>query len=84
MARIFVNGMRFEVESRGEPAGPVVLLVMGLGMQLTAWPDELVRVVPSPETIHIVVCGDPNRNRVMVLWGGYVNPVTKKIDLLSQ
>ena len=47
-------------------------------------PDELVRVVPSPETIHIVVCGDPNRNRVMVLWGGYVNPVTKKIDLLSQ
>ncbi|HEX6004745.1 MAG TPA: hypothetical protein VFZ14_12185 [Burkholderiales bacterium] len=43
-------------------------------------PDELVRVVPSPETIHIVVCGDPHRNRAMVLWGGYVNPVTKKID----
>lgn len=43
-------------------------------------PDDLVRVVPSPETIHIVVCGDPHRNRAMVLWGGYVNPVTKKID----
>jgi hypothetical protein len=25
------------------------------------------------------VCGDPNRNRVMVLWGGYVNPVTRKM-----
>jgi hypothetical protein len=43
--------------------------------------DELVRVVPSPDTIHIVVCGDPHRNRAMVLWGGYVNPVTKKIEL---
>jgi hypothetical protein len=42
--------------------------------------DEQVRVVPNPETINIVVCGDPNRNRVMVLWGGYVNPVTKKIE----
>jgi hypothetical protein len=35
--------------------------------------------VPSPDVIHIVVCGDPNRNRVMVLWGGYVNPVTRKM-----
>ena len=43
-------------------------------------PDDLVRVVPSPDVIHIVVCGDPNRNRVMVLWGGYVNPVTKKMS----
>ena len=44
-------------------------------------PDEFVRVVPGPETIHIVVCGDPHRNRAMVLWGGYVNPVTRKIEL---
>jgi hypothetical protein len=44
-------------------------------------PDDKVRVLPGPEVINIVVCGDPNRNRVMVLWGGYVNPVTKKMDL---
>jgi hypothetical protein len=44
-------------------------------------PDDLVRVLPSPETINIVVCGDPDRNRVMVLWGGYVSPATKKIEL---
>lgn len=44
-------------------------------------PDDLVRVLPSPDVIHIVVCGDPDRNRVMVLWGGYVSPVTKKIEL---
>ena len=44
-------------------------------------PDDLVRVLPSPDVINIVVCGDPDRNRVMVLWGGYVSPVTKKIDV---
>jgi len=44
-------------------------------------PDDMVRVLPSPDVINIVVCGDPDRNRVMVLWGGYVSPVTRKIDL---
>jgi hypothetical protein len=43
--------------------------------------DRLLRVVPSPDVINIVVCGDPHRNRVMVLWGGYVNPVTRKAEL---
>ena len=43
----------------------------------------LLRVLPGPEVINIVVCGDPNRNRVMVLWGGYVNPVTRKVELRS-
>jgi hypothetical protein len=42
--------------------------------------DKLLRVIPSPDLINIVVCGDPNRNRVMVLWGGYVNPVTRKVE----
>jgi hypothetical protein len=43
--------------------------------------DELVRVIPSPDVINIVVCGDPDRNRAMVLWGGYVSPVTRKIRM---
>jgi len=42
-------------------------------------PHELVRVLPSPDVLHIVVCGDPDRNRIMTLWSGYVQPVTKKI-----
>jgi hypothetical protein len=45
--------------------------------------DRPLRVLPNPEMIDIVVCGDPNRNRVMVLWGGYVNPVTKKAEIRS-
>jgi hypothetical protein len=43
-------------------------------------PNELVRVLPSPDVLHIVVCGDPDRNRIMTLWSGYVQPVTKKIE----
>lgn len=38
------NGLSIEVEDSGPGAGGApVLLVMGLGMQLTAWPDEFVR-----------------------------------------
>lgn len=47
---------------------------------LKAKPNGMVRVVPKPDIINVVVCGDPNRNRVMVLWGGYVNPVTRKMQ----
>ena len=42
-------------------------------------PNEMVRVLPSADVINIVVCGDPDRNRLMVLWGGYVSLVTRKI-----
>ena len=41
---------------------------------------DRVRVLPSPDVVNIVVCGDPHRNRVMVLWGGYVSPVTKRMS----
>ena len=42
-------------------------------------PEALVRVLPSPDLLNIVVCGDPDRNRIMTLWSGYVQPVTKPI-----
>jgi hypothetical protein len=44
--------------------------------------DGMLRVLPSADVINIVVCGDPHRNRVMVLWGGYVNPVTRRVETL--
>jgi hypothetical protein len=43
--------------------------------------DALVRVLPSPDVLQLVVCGDPDRNRIMTLWSGYVQPVTRKIDV---
>ena len=36
------NGISIEVDDRGPRDGEPLLLVMGLGMQLIGWPDELV------------------------------------------
>lgn len=41
--RIASNGLDLEVRDEGPTGGEAVLLLMGLGMQLTAWPDSLVR-----------------------------------------
>jgi pimeloyl-ACP methyl ester carboxylesterase len=40
--RVSANGIGLEVDDQGPPGGEPVVLVMGLGMQLTGWPDELV------------------------------------------
>ena len=37
-----VNGIDLYYEDRGDPADPAVLLVMGLGTQLIAWPEAFV------------------------------------------
>ena len=42
MAAITANGIKIEYETHGDPAHPPMLLIMGLGMQLTRWPIELV------------------------------------------
>jgi pimeloyl-ACP methyl ester carboxylesterase len=39
VTRIAVNDLEIEYQSCGDPARPAILLVMGLGMQLVAWPD---------------------------------------------
>ena len=41
--------------------------------------DKLLRVLPSPDVINIVVCGDPNRNRLMLFEGGHAAPSTRAI-----
>jgi pimeloyl-ACP methyl ester carboxylesterase len=40
--QVKANGLMLEVDDRGPRDAPALLLVMGLGMQLTGWPDELV------------------------------------------
>ncbi len=42
---------------------------------------DMLRLLSSPETVHIVVCGDPNRNRLMVFEGGHAEPATREIKL---
>ena len=39
MPSVEVNGLNIEYESLGSPADPAIVLIMGLGMQLVAWPD---------------------------------------------
>jgi len=41
--RVAANGIGIEIDDQGPPNGEPLLLIMGLGMQLVAWPDELVR-----------------------------------------
>jgi pimeloyl-ACP methyl ester carboxylesterase len=40
--QISANGLQIEVDDAGPPGGVPFLLIMGLGMQLTAWPPALV------------------------------------------
>ena len=40
MTSVAANGITIEYESLGDPAAPPILLVMGLGMQLIAWPES--------------------------------------------
>ena len=43
--RIVANGLAIEIDDQGLPGGQPLLLIMGLGMQLVAWPDELVQAL---------------------------------------
>ncbi len=45
MPTVTANGITIEYEDHGDPAAPPILLVMGLGGQLTLWPIELVEAL---------------------------------------
>ena len=47
MPQITANGIQIEYETHGDPSRPPLMLVMGLGMQLTAWPPELVAALTA-------------------------------------
>jgi pimeloyl-ACP methyl ester carboxylesterase len=40
--KIKANGISIEVQEHGSPEHPAVLLIMGLGMQLVAWPPTVI------------------------------------------
>lgn len=45
MPQITANGIAIEYDEHGDPAAPPMLLVMGLGAQMTLWPMELVEAL---------------------------------------
>jgi proline iminopeptidase len=42
MSLIDANGVTLDVEDRGDPGAPVLLLIMGLGMPAALWPESFV------------------------------------------
>lgn len=45
--KVTANGLSLEVDVQGPPSGEPLLLVMGLGMQLVAWPEAFVRLLAA-------------------------------------
>ncbi|MFC0588774.1 alpha/beta fold hydrolase [Novosphingobium aquiterrae] len=45
MPQVHANGIDIHYEAHGDPANPPLLLIMGLGAQLTLWPIELVEAL---------------------------------------
>jgi len=43
--QLSANGIAIEVDDQGPAGGEPLLMIMGLGMQLTGWPDELVHLL---------------------------------------
>ena len=39
------RGLHLEAESHGKPSDPAVILIMGLGLQLIFWPQELIEAL---------------------------------------
>ncbi len=47
MPIVSVNGIEIAYESHGDDGAPAILLIMGLGGQLTMWPDDLINSLVS-------------------------------------
>lgn len=47
LPRVRANGIELFYDTAGDPANPCVLLVMGLGTQMIAWPDALVQRIAT-------------------------------------
>lgn len=82
MSRAKANGLTLEFESLGDRANPTILLIMGLGMQMIAWPDAFCEMLVA-RGFHVLrfdnrdaglssgfeQCGVPN---LVMLWLKYL------------
>ncbi|AHH93459.1 alpha/beta hydrolase [Kutzneria viridogrisea] len=53
MPRVTANGIEIEYETFGDPDDPAMLLVMGLGAQLTLWDPEFCRLL-AERGFHVI------------------------------
>lgn len=77
--RVPVNGIELAYETFGDPADPTILLVMGLGTQMLAWPDPMCELLAGSG--HHVVRYD---NRDVGLSTHIDAPVPSLSDLLRR
>lgn len=47
MAKVRARGLEFEYDQFGDPSSPPLLLVMGLGAQMTSWDEDFCRLLAS-------------------------------------
>lgn len=47
MPELNANGLTIHYDEHGDPSHPAMLLVMGIGAQMTHWPDELVEALAA-------------------------------------
>jgi len=45
--KVKANGVELEYETFGDPSDPAILMIMGLGAQLTYWPDALCETLAA-------------------------------------
>ncbi|MGI9237873.1 MAG: alpha/beta fold hydrolase [Woeseiaceae bacterium] len=53
MPQLAANGIRIEYETFGSSSDPTVLLIMGLGMQMIAWPEPFCRDLAT-QRFHVI------------------------------
>jgi len=53
MTSVEANNITIEYETFGRPADPALLLIIGFGMQMTAWPDQFCRDL-ADEGFHVI------------------------------
>ena len=97
MTTAAVNGIEIFYEERGGPGEPAVLLIMGLGAQMTVWPDEFIddlvargfRVVwfdnrdVGLSTKFHDVCTNADEQIAALFTGGEVNPPYQLADMAN-
>lgn len=77
MAEILVNQMRLHVRERGAKAAPALLLIQGLGMQVTDWPRALLDALARSHRLILFDNRDYGRSQ---LCGPAIDPALREAD----
>ena len=64
---------------------PTIRSLVEDGILSSEWfdrgPNEKIPVLPTPDTLHVIVCGDRGRNKYMSFWAPYFRPASKEVKL---